>query len=292
MKKLLFIFLCLGCLFLSIGCAEQKEQPEEPKFLTVTEGVDALKESKNYRVELEIKTLVGEEVEENAALKIEIDGDIQKIQITAESVSYSFYMVNEKDEIGEAQPAIIFNPSILGADYNGYVKATAQEITELFMGFGPSSPAPVDEVVEEEPDMNAEIERIMNAFKEFIDFFANPKDEYFTLDENDFYVFNETGEQAAHEAIMKLEDALMEGSDVTERVDIDVVVKAKTNKEHLTDIRIDLIGENVDTKEPETIRTIALFDRFGEVELNIPSDTITLLEFMEIMQNSGGAETE
>ena len=85
-----------------------------------------LNEENNYRMEMELKTIVddGDKVQNTFALKIENDDDVKKVQITVDSVSYSFYIEEKVDRQGNTETYVYINPSVFEINYDGYVKTT------------------------------------------------------------------------------------------------------------------------------------------------------------------------
>ena len=77
---------------------------------------------------------------------------------------------------------------------------------------------------------------------------------------------------------------------ISEKIDVDIDVTAKVDDKYITNIVIDLIGNNIDDGETEIIRFDTLFEQFGEVEITLPQDVITFDEFIELLQGSGSVE--
>ena len=69
-------------------------------------------------------------------------------------------------------------------------------------------------------------------------------------------------------------------------MEIDIEVTAQVDDKYLTNLLVDLIGKNIDDGETETIRFDAAFEKIGEVEVILPTETMTLEEFVLLINKN------
>ena len=250
----------------------------EKKFLTVREGIDNLEKLKKYSMEFSLTQIYeNNKSEEMISMSMKNDGEKQKIKISIMGEVFNFYTVTESNkETNEIVTYIIFDTKLISPSLNGYVKVSAAEIIELFFGVAPENPDISDD---------SEIDEIEMTGKKVIDFFMGLKDEYFKLNEDEWYVFNQKGKDEFEKVINDFEDVIAGTVSTPYKFDLDLDLKVKTNKEYITDINFDLIGNNVDTNDTEIMRFICSFDDFDEVSVTVPTNVMTLEELMEYLQN-------
>ena len=283
-KRLFIILLFMVGLFFNVSCDNITFEYKEPEKITFESGIESLKEVKNFSVNLDMKTIYdGEIVEKMCLVNVLVQDNMQKIEITESGFVYTFYtLIETTDE--EKELYIIFDPSMFDMDYSGNVKISLTEIKELFF-----------DIISEEFNPDAainETEEILAVIADLTSFFTNFKDEYFNKSnvEDYDYIFNETGKEEFKVVMNELIEVISGDPTISEKIDVDIDVTAKVNDKYITNIVVDLIGNNIDDGETEIIRFDTLFEQFGEVEITLPQDVITFDEFMELLQGSGSAE--
>lgn len=283
-KRLFIILLFMVGLFFNVSCDNITFEYKEPEKITFESGIESLKEVKNFFVNLDMKTIYeGEIVEEMCLVNVLVQDNMQKIEITESGFVYTFYtLIETTDE--EKELYIIFDPSMFDMDYSGNVKISLTEIKELFFDI-------ISEEVNPDTAIN-ETEEILTVIADLTSFFTTFKDEYFdksNIEDYD-YIFNETGKEEFKVVMNKFIEVISGDPTISEKIDVDIDVTAKVDDKYITNIVIDLIGNNIDDGETEIIRFETLFEQFGEVEITLPQDVITFDEFMELLQGSGSEE--
>ena len=269
-QKLLLCLILIATLFIGASCTNKKggeEVKEEPKFTTVSKGFDNLEELGNYRTEIVLQGIYGEEnSEDEFSATILQSGDLRKVQLIVSSFALNFYMVTE-----EESDYVLFAPSDFGAEYEGYVKATIDELKDLFIGSDGTS---------DELDISM--------LDELIDFLDNLQDSYFDLGDDEYYVFNQTGKDAIKPILENLKNEISGGEETIDTVDIDATVKIKTNKTYITNMKVELTATEakVENGEEQTITMLYTFDRFGEVEIKKPTNISSFEDFMKELENN------
>lgn len=283
-KRLFIILLFMVGLFFNVSCDNITFEYKEPKKITFESGIESLKEVKNFSVNLDMKTIYeGEIVEEMCLVNVLVQDNMQKIEITESGFVYTFYtLIETTDE--EKELYIIFDPSMFDMDYSGNVKISLTEIKELFFDI-------ISEEVNPDTAIN-EIEEILTVIADLTSFFTTLKDEYFDKSnvEDYDYIFNETGKEEFKVVMNEFIEVISGDPTISEKIDVDIDVTAKVDDKYITNIVVDLIGNNIDDGETEIIRFDTLFEQFGEVEITLPQDVITFDEFMELLQGSGSEE--
>lgn len=283
-KRLFIILLFMVGLLFNVSCDNITFEHKEPEKITVESGMAALEEVKNYSIKLDMKTIYDDEsVEDMITVNIQVQDNVQKIELIESGLTYSFYTSTEtKEDVEELY--IIFDLSMLEMDYSGYVKVSLTEIKELIFGI-------TTEDVKPGPGTN-EADKLFTAFTDLTNFFTTLKNEYFDLVdvEDYYYVFNETGKTAFDDVMDEFIEVVSGDPTISEEIDIDVNITAQVDDKYITNFLIDLIGKNIDDGETEIIRIDAAFEKFGEVEVTLPTETITFEEFMELLQSGGSAE--
>jgi len=283
-KRLFIILLFMVGLFFNVSCDNITFEYKEPEKITFESGIESLKEVKNFSVNLDMKTIYeGEIVEKMCLVNVLVQDNMQKIEITESGFVYTFYtLIETTDE--EKELYIIFDPSMFDMDYSGNVKISLTEIKELFFDI-------ISEEVNHDAAIN-ETEEILAVIADLTSFFTTFKDEYF--DESNIqdydYIFNETGKEEFKVVMNEFIEVISGDPTISEKIDVDIDVTAKVNDKYITNIVVDLIGNNIDDGETEIIRFDTLFEQFGEVEITLPQDVITFDEFMELLQGSGSVE--
>lgn len=283
-KRLFIILLFMVGLFFNVSCDNITFEYKEPEKITFESGIESLKEVKNFSVNLDMKTIYeGEIVEEMCLVNVLVQDNMQKIEITESGFVYTFYtLIETTDE--EKELYIIFDPSMFDMDYSGNVKISLTEIRELFFDI-------ISEEVNPDTAIN-EIEEILTVIADLTSFFTTFKDEYFDKSnvEDYDYIFNETGKEEFKVVMNEFIEVISGDPTISEKIDVDIDVTAKVDDKYITNIVVDLIGNNIDDGETEIIRFDTLFEQFGEVEITLPQDVITFDEFMELLQGSGSVE--
>lgn len=285
MIKILFIILLFMVgLFFNVSCDNITFEYKEPEKITFESGIESLKEVKNFSVNLDMKTIYeGEIVEKMCLVNVLVQDNMQKIEITESGFVYTFYtLIETTDE--EKELYIIFDPSMFDMDYSGNVKISLTEIKELFFDI-------ISEEVNPDTAIN-EIEEILTVIADLTSFFTTFKDEYFNKSnvEDYDYIFNETGKEEFKVVMNEFIEVISGDPTISEKIDVDIDVTAKVDDKYITNIVVDLIGNNIDDGETEIIRFDTLFEQFGEVEITLPQDVITFDEFIELLQGGGSAE--
>lgn len=283
-KRLFIILLFMVGLFFNVSCDNITFEYKEPEKITFESGIESLKEVKNFSVNLDMKTIYeGEIVEEMCLVNVLVQDNMQKIEITESGFVYTFYtLIETTDE--EKELYIIFDPSMFDMDYSGNVKISLTDIKELFFDI-------ISEEVNPDTAIN-ETEEILTVIADLTSFFTTFKDEYFdksNIEDYD-YIFNETGKEEFKVVMNKFIEVISGDPTISEKIDVDIDVTAKVDDKYITNIVVDLIGNNIDDGETEIIRFDTLFEQFGEVEITLPQDVITFDEFMELLQGSGSEE--
>lgn len=283
-KRLFIILLFMVGLFFNVSCDNITFEYKEPEKITFESGIEFLKEVKNFSVNLDMKTIYeGEIVEKMCLVNVLVQDNMQKIEITESGFVYTFYtLIETTDE--EKELYIIFDPSMFDMDYSGNVKISLTEIRKLFFDI-------ISEEVNPDTAIN-ETEEILAVIADLTSFFTTLKDEYFdksNIEDYD-YIFNETGRDEFKVVMNEFIEVISGDPTIAEKIDVDIDVTAKVNDKYITNIVVDLIGNNIDDGETEIIRFDTLFEQFGEVEITLPQDVITFDEFMELLQGSGSAE--
>ncbi|MBE6130618.1 MAG: hypothetical protein E7183_02760 [Erysipelotrichaceae bacterium] len=283
-KRLFIILLFMVGLFFNVSCDNITFEYKEPEKITFESGIESLKEVKNFSVNLDMKTIYeGEIVEKMCLVNVLVQDNMQKIEITESGFVYTFYtLIETTDE--EKELYIIFDPSMFDMDYSGNVKISLTEIKELFFDI-------ISEEVNHDAAIN-ETEEILAVIADLTSFFTTFKDEYFdesNIEDYD-YIFNETGKEEFKVVMNEFIEVISGDPTISEKIDVDIDVTAKVNDKYITNIVVDLIGNNIDDGETEIIRFDTLFEQFGEVEITLPQDVITFDEFMELLQGSGSVE--
>lgn len=268
-QKLLLCLVLIGSLFICTSCGDKNGgsgEQEEPKFVSVSKGFDNLEELGNFRTEIILQGVYGEDSDEQFTATVLQDGDLRKVQLIVSSLALNFYMVTEDDT-----EYLLFAPSDFGADYEGYVKATIDELKDLFMG--------------EEPTESSFDIAMFDGLLEFLD---NLEDSYFDLGEDEYYTFNQTGKDAIKPIVDDLINEVSGGEEIDDSIEIEATVKVKTNKQYVTNMKVELKAKDskVENGEEQTIIMLYSFDRFGEVELKKPTNITSFEEFMNSMENS------
>lgn len=297
LKKLFIIFVFMMGLLFSVSCDNNNNNNnnDEPEKVTVESGIAALKETGNYQLNIDMKTIYSDnEIEDMVSFNISVKGNAQKIVFNEGNYSVSLYTVTEtKDDVEDLY--IIFNANDIADDLTGYVKVSLNELKELFFdnpdvdikpgaGLNTEEVTPGDEVSEEE--------KIFKALTDLGNFFMNLKDEYFDLVdvEDYYYVFNETGKSSFKAVMDEFVKVASNGETNADVMEIDIEVTAQVDDKYLTNLLVDLIGKNIDDGETETIRFDAAFEKIGEVEVILPTETMTLEEFVLLVQGGGSVE--
>ena len=283
-KRLFIILLFMVGLFFNVSCDNITFEYKEPEKITFESGIESLKEVKNFSVNLDMKTIYdGEIVEKMCLVNVLVQDNMQKIEITESGFVYTFYtLIETTDE--EKELYIIFDPSMFDMDYSGNVKISLTEIRKLFFDI-------ISEEVNPDTAIN-ETEEILAVIADLTSFFTTFKDEYFdesNIEDYD-YIFNETGRDEFKVVMNEFIEVISGDPTIAEKIDVDIDVTAKVNDKYITNIVVDLIGNNIDDGETEIIRFDTLFEQFGEVEITLPQDVITFDEFMELLQGSGSVE--
>lgn len=283
-KRLFIILLFMVGLFFNVSCDNITFEYKEPEKITFESGIESLKEVKNFSVNLDMKTIYeGEIVEKMCLVNVLVQDNMQKIEIIESGFVYTFYtLIETTDE--EKELYIIFDPSMFDMDYSGNVKISLTEIKELFFDI-------ISEEVNTDTAIN-ETEEILTVIADLTSFFTTLKDEYFDKSnvEDYDYIFNETGKEEFKVVMNEFIEVISGDLTISEKIDVDIDVTAKVNDKYITNIVVDLIGNNIDDGETEIIRFNTLFEQFGEVEITLPQDVITFDEFMELLQGSGSVE--
>ncbi|MBQ4570540.1 MAG: hypothetical protein IJB21_02470 [Bacilli bacterium] len=283
-KRLFIILLFMVGLFFNVSCDNITFEYKEPEKITFESGIESLKEVKNFSVNLDMKTIYeGEIVEKMCLVNVLVQDNMQKIEITESGFVYTFYtLIETTDE--EKELYIIFDPSMFDMDYSGNVKISLTEIKELFFDI-------ISEEVNPDTAIN-ETEEILAVIADLTSFFTTFKDEYFDKSnvEDYDYIFNETGKEEFKVVMNEFIEVISGDPTISEKIDVDIDVTAKVDDKYITNIVVDLIGNNIDDGETEIIRFDTLFEQFGEVEITLPQDVITFDEFMELLQGSGSVE--
>lgn len=283
-KRLFIILLFMVGLFFNVSCDNIIFEYKEPEKITFESGIESLKEVKNFSINLDMKTIYeGEIVEKMCLVNVLVQDNMQKIEITESGFVYTFYtLIETTDE--EKELYIIFDPSMFDMDYSGNVKISLTEIKELFFDI-------ISEEVNPDAAIN-ETEEILAVIADLTSFFTNFKDEYFNKSniEDYDYIFNETGKEEFKVVMNEFIEVISGDPTISEKIDVDIDVTAKVDDKYITNIVIDLIGNNIDDGETEIIRFDTLFEQFGEVEITLPQDVITFDEFIELLQGSGSVE--
>ena len=283
-KRLFIILLFMVGLFFNVSCDNITFEYKEPEKITFESGIESLKEVKNFSVNLDMKTIYeGEIVEKICLVNVLVQDNMQKIEITESGFVYTFYtLIETTDE--EKELYIIFDPSMFDMDYSGNVKISLTEIRKLFFDI-------ISEEVNPDAAIN-ETEEILAVIADLTSFFTTLKDEYFDKSnvEDYDYIFNETGKDEFKVVMNEFIEVISGDPTIAEKIDVDIDITAKVNDKYITNIVVDLIGNNIDDGETEIIRFDTLFEQFGEVEITLPQDVITFDEFMELLQGSGSVE--
>ena len=283
-KRLFIILLFMVGLFFNVSCDNITFEYKEPEKITFESGIESLKEVINFSVNLDIKTIYESEVVEKMCLvNVLVQDNMQKIEITESGFVYTFYtLIETTDE--EKELYIIFDPSMLDMDYSRNVKISLTEIKELFFDI-------ISEEVNPDTAIN-ETEELLAVIADLTSFFTTFKDEYFDKSnvEDYDYIFNETGKEEFKVVMNEFIEVISGDPTISEKIDVDIDVTAKVDDKYITNIVVDLIGNNIDDGETEIIRFDTLFEQFGEVEITLPQDVITFDEFMELLQGSGSVE--
>ena len=265
-------------------CGETKEEivtiiPEK-KFCSVREGIDNLEKIEKFTFEFSLSQIYSDnETEEMFSVIMKNDGKNQKIEMSILGESFTFYTVVEINENNEEVVYLIFDTSIISPDLDGYVKASMNEITELFFGIQPDFP-------NDENEENNEMKELEDTANKLKKFFLDLKDEYFDINEEEWFVFNQKGKDEFENVVNDFEDAISGAVSTPYKLDLEIELKVKTNKENITDIHFDLIGNNVETNDTEIMRFLCSLNDFNDVKVNIPTNVMSLEEFIERMQNN------
>ena len=176
LKKLFIIFVFMMGLLFSVSCDNNNNNNsnDEPEKVTVESGTAALKEIGNYQLNIDMKTIYSDnEIEDMVSFNISVKGNAQKIVFNEGNYSVSLYTVTEtKDDVEDLY--IIFNANDIADDLTGYVKASLNELKELFFenpdvdikpgaGLNTEEVTPGDEVSEEDIIKKA-IDNVPSAF--------------------------------------------------------------------------------------------------------------------------------
>ena len=92
LKKLFIIFVFMMGLLFSVSCDNNNNNNsnDEPEKVTVESGIAALKETGNYQLNIDMKTIYSDnEIEDMVSFNISVKGNAQKIVFKEENYSVS-----------------------------------------------------------------------------------------------------------------------------------------------------------------------------------------------------------
>lgn len=281
MKKRIFILVFLFVCMFALASCDPKPAPKDPTLVTVEEGLAAVEELNNYSLEIDLKTIYNDVVNpsESVNVKLDVSDDKYKVSLKVEDMELSLFAYSEMHNDLTEEYYIIFNPKQMEMPFDGYVSASVSEIIAL-LGITP-------DVDMNDYPMSSEMKPVITALEEFVMFFVDLKNEYFDFNETDsYYFFNETGKTAFNAAISKFATSIPDNDVSVEELGIEIDITAKTTEKYLTDLSINLTGNNVDTNDPEAYKVDVKYSKFNETSVSLPENVITLTEFLEILQNN------
>ena len=280
MRKRIFVIVFLFIMMFAAASCEPTPEEKEPTPITVEEGLKAVEELNNYTLEIDLKTIYDNVVNpsESISVKLDVSDNKYKVDLKVEDMNLSLFCYSETlDDLTE-EYYIIFNPKQIEMPYDGYVSTSMTEIIKLFG---------LSQDFDNNDDLiSSEMEPVLKALEEFIMFFVNLKNEYFDYNETDsYYFFNETGKAAFNDAIKKFATSIPDNDVSVEELGITIDITAKTTEKYLTELSINLAGNNVDTNDPETYKVDVKYSKFNETNVVLPDNTITLTQLLEILEN-------
>lgn len=288
-KRLLFILILLFGMTLLFSCNDGPG-PDSIEPYTVEEGIAAIEDAKEYTVELEFKTYYNQDKTDYDDIKVKIDcsNNEYKFTLEVEDMSYSVYLYEivetTSTRLLNQDFGIVFNTSILQIGYDVYVKTTISEVISLLF-------VTPDVDIKDNPELN-EYQEVFAAFEELILFFTDLKNEYFNYDENQkAWYFNSAGKEAFIAAFTEFANSIPDNDITVEELGINIELTAKTDEKYLTDLSVLLTADNLDDGDPIGYQLDIHYSNFDNTKVEIPTEAITLTEFLEIMQNGGAATT-
>lgn len=292
MKKILTIIISLLFVFSATNCTDKKTDDDTPKSLTVQKAVEAMEEVENFRFEATFK--VDEAASDDDDMLYDISLEMQEgkmklvVPIPEVSMSMTFYFY-EKNEV----EYLVVNTAILSLgnpeiELDPWVEIplTEEAITNLIKQFGgQTGTAPTNPDTPKVP-VNPVDPKVIAMLEDIIDFVNDLKDEYFDLNSDGYYEFNQVGETALINIVLTHAEGKLTKTEIEEVLEtVDYSIKFKTNEKYLTSVRIEIVVKNQDV-EIGTISFAGSFDRFNEVSFNIPTKVTSIEDFIAKLQAS------
>lgn len=264
MKNKLFSLILMFCLcFTVVSCSSDDDGGnDEPQTIAVSSAVGNIKRDKDYRIQIEAhltETTNGSKTYENDYKIVMLTKDnMRKVELTFNEFVISLYTIIEN----EIQ-YIVFNPSVITDDsLDKWVKLTEEELVDLFG----------EEYVESTTTS-------FSLFEELFQFFIDIKDEYFILNSVGNYEFNQSGKDAIAEIVRNK----IEIPETESNYDIDSKCTIRVNKKYITNLITNIYINALNTQDNITLESITSLDKFNEVEIKFPNETITYQEFKEYL---------